>query len=79
MNLTCGPSLSVRQLVFSTRIILFPVNKIGPGFNLDRDCKVQGTNDSELKFEVHFAKPLQDLKHTFSFTYCKQQTWPNIN
>jgi hypothetical protein len=26
MNLTCGPSLSVRKLVFPSRIIIFPVN-----------------------------------------------------
>jgi hypothetical protein len=47
---------------------IFSTLKIVLGFDLDRDCKVQGINDRDLKFKVHFAKPLriQGLKWTFS-------------
>jgi hypothetical protein len=33
--------------------------KKNPGFDLDRDSQIQGTNDRDLKFRVHFAEPLQ--------------------
>jgi hypothetical protein len=38
------------------------------GFNLDRDAIVQGANDRDSKFRVHFGEPLrvQGLKLTFS-------------
>jgi hypothetical protein len=35
-----------------------PVSQTNLGFILDRDYKVQGTNDRDLKFGVHFGKLL---------------------
>jgi hypothetical protein len=38
---------------------IFQLRKTGLGFDLDRDCKVQGTNNRDSKFRIHFARPLQ--------------------
>jgi hypothetical protein len=37
----------------------FPTCQTAPGFNLDRDSIVQGTNDRDSKFRVYFVEPLQ--------------------
>jgi hypothetical protein len=51
--------LSVRVVCIPVGIIDIPVRQIVSGFNLDRDLQVQGTNDRDLEFRVHFAKPLR--------------------
>jgi hypothetical protein len=57
------------QQVFPIGIIPFPGAPNSSGFNLDRDSIIQGTNDRDFKFRVHFAEPLrvQGLKETFSW------------
>jgi hypothetical protein len=37
----------------------FSALKNTPGFDLDRDLIVQGTNDRDLKLRVHFAEDLR--------------------
>jgi hypothetical protein len=46
---------SVVNKISNLSFYFFQLRKIGPRFDLDRDCKVQGTNDRDLKFMVHFA------------------------
>jgi hypothetical protein len=38
------------------------------GFDLDRDSQVQDSNNRDLKFRIHFVKPLQvqGFEYTFS-------------
>jgi hypothetical protein len=31
------------------------------GFDLDRDSQVQGSNDRDLKFRIHFIEPLVEI------------------
>jgi hypothetical protein len=59
-----GPDCQWEQYIILVGIVAFPVYQTDPGFALDRDSQVQGTNDSDLKFKIHFAEPLriQSLK-----------------
>ena len=49
--LTSGVHMPVRESEIPVGIVAFRVYQTCPGFNLDRDCKVQGPNDRDFDFK----------------------------